>query len=174
MHFGTWDYGTATVPFRYRFAPSKSTIISQSGNANSAISAPSESDATLGLGIYFGRKWGDTWFYEDPSKTTNTVSIEITLITGPTLIPLSLSNVDSSSKYVGYLHGYNYTGPTNIIAWSVAPGMVFQWKTINFGLYGGIELPLARKVAWVYADKLWLGFGIGVNLGMLSSGNSVN
>lgn len=174
LHYGTWDYGTLTVPYRYRFAQPNARIITQAGIASSALPGPSESDAALSLAVYVGKKWGRTKFYEDPMMTHNTFSFEVAAITGPTLIPLMLSNVDSSSKYVGGKSNYFYTGPTNIISWSLGLGAVLEWKTINFGAFIGTDFPLTPHTGWIYANKIWLGFGIGVNLGMFASGTSVN
>jgi hypothetical protein len=174
LHFGTWDYGTITVPFRYRFPRSRGHIITSAGKDSSTVTVPSESSAALNLTLYFGRKWGHTRFFEDPSQSKNTFTVEAAFIMGPTLIPLSLANVDSSSKYVGIKNSYSYTGPANIIAWSFAGGAVLQWKSINFGLFGGLDVPLTGNTGWVYAYKPWIGFGIGVNLGVFTSGNAVN
>jgi hypothetical protein len=174
FHYGTWDYGSITVPFRYRPGPPNRHVISQAGKDTSTISATSASDATINLSLYIGRKWGHTRFYEDPTMTVNTVSIEPVAITGPSLIALSLSNVDSSSRFANYKTQYNYTGPSNIIAWSFGGGLVLQYKTINLGVFVGTDVPLTGHTGWVYAYRPWFGFGIGVNLGMLSSGNAVN
>jgi hypothetical protein len=172
-HYASWDYGTLTAPFRYRFAPKGKYIFTQSGKDSTATSL-SESDASLSVSLYFGRKWGRTRYYEDPTQSHNTLSFEPVVITGPTLIAMSLSNVDSNSKYAGANTGYTYTGPANILAWSLGVGGVVQWRTINVGLFAGKDYPLVRGTGWIYANKIWLGFGIGVNLGMLASGNSVN
>jgi hypothetical protein len=174
FHYGTWDYGTATIPFRIRFAQPKKTIYTTSGKTATTASAPSESDGTFNVSGYLGRKWGHTRFYEDPSMTTNTVAVEAALVTGPTLIALSNSNIDTTSKYSGYKNGSNYVGPENIVAWSTAVGGVLQWKVISVGFYAGADIPLTPHTGWVYAHQLWIGFGIGVNLGMFSSNNSVN
>jgi hypothetical protein len=172
-HYGAYDYGTLTVPFRYRFAPKNKLIFTQSGK-DSFATAPSASDAAISLAVYFGRKWGRTRFYENSSQSHNTFSFEPVVITGPTLIPMSISNVDSNSRYVSAKTAYVYIGPNNIISWSVGLGAVLEWKTINIGVFAGKDFPLVANTGWIYARKTWIGFGIGVNLGMLSSGNAVN
>jgi hypothetical protein len=172
VHFSTWDYGALTVPFRYRFARSNAHIFTQQGK-DSSSTVPEESDAQLSLSGYFGRKWGHTKFYEDPSQTANVASIEAVLTGGPSLIPLSLSNIDSTSKYAGAKNGYSYAGPANIIALSFGAGIVLQWTTVNLGIFFGWDIPITGGTGWVYADKPWIGFGIGVNLGMLTSGKGI-
>ncbi len=169
-HYGTWDYGALTIPFRYRFPQHGTKIIVATGMVPDTISVPGESDAALSVGMYVGRKWGHTRFYENAGMTANTFSFEPVFFLGPTLIPMSSFNVADDSKYIAV---NTYVGPTNIIAASTGIGIVLQWKAINFGFFGGVDLPLTCNTGWVYADKPWLGFGIGVNLGILSSGNSV-
>jgi hypothetical protein len=168
FHYSAWDYGTLTVPFRYRFSRSNAHILTQPGK-DSIATVPEESDAQLNLSGYFGRKWGTTKFYEDPSKTVNIASFEATLFAGPTLIPLTISNIDTTSKYVGLKNNYTYTGPANMIAMSIGAGFVLQWKTVNLGIFLGWDIPITGQTGWVYADKPWMGFGIGINLGSLSS-----
>jgi hypothetical protein len=83
---------------------------------------------------------------------------------GPALVPLSASNIglsDSLNK-----------SPSNLLAMSVGFAAVFEWHSINFGLFTGWDLPLTRNTGWVYAGKEWIGFGIGVNLGMFTSANA--
>ncbi len=175
LHYGTWDYGSLTVPLRYRPAPAHNTISATEGKGTTVpVPAPSASDASISLSAYIGRKWGHTRFFEDPSMTANMVAIEPVLITGPTLIALSLSNVDSSSRYANHLTQNSYIGPSNMLAWSFGTGIVVQYKTVNLGLFVGTDVPLVAHIGWVYAGHPWIGFGIGVNLGMLSSGSGVN
>jgi hypothetical protein len=174
FRYSTWDFGTSTVPFRYRFGQPKAHVITQAGVDTSVQAGTSESDASISLSLYIGRKWGRTRFYQNPALTTNTIAIEPVLLTGPTLIALSLSNIDSSSRYANYKRNYSYSGPSNIIAWSFGTGCSIQYKTVSAGLFIGLDAPLTGHTGWIYADKFWIGFGIGVNLGMLTSGNSVN
>lgn len=174
FRYATWDFGAMSIPFRYRFPQPNAHIITQPGADTSVQSGPSESDATFSLNLYIGRKWGRTRFYENAALTTNTLSLEPILATGPTLIALTLNNVDSSSQYANYKRKYYYSGPSNILAWTIATGFSVQYKTISAGLFVGIDVPLAGQTGWIYANKPWIGFGIGVNLGMLTSGNAVN
>ena len=169
FHYAAWDYGTLAIPFRYRPPQSNGHILV---NKDSASSAPSAADATINLSAYFGRKWGATRFYEDPSTTSDQVSKELVIFTGPTLIALSATNVDTSSRYMGYKNSYTYTGPANIIAWSFGVGGVLAFKGLTMGIFGGVDVPLVVKTGWVYRDKPWIGFGIGFNLGVLATGNS--
>jgi hypothetical protein len=175
VHYGTWDYGSLTVPFRFRPAPAHNTISASEGKGTIVpVPAPSASDASISLSGYIGRKWGRTRFFEDPSMTANMVAFEPVLITGPTVIAMSLSNVDTSSRYANSATQNSYIGPSNIIAWSFGGGFVLQYKTVNLGLFVGADVPLVAHIGWVYAGHPWFGFGIGVNLGMLSSGSGVN
>lgn len=172
-HYATWDYGTLTVPYRYRLPPKNKYIFTTTGK-DSTAPAPSASDASISLSLYFGRKWGRTRYYEDPSMSHNTLSSEVAVITGPTLVTLSASNVDTLSTFTGKKKGYIYSGPSSIVAWSFGLGGMVQIRTINIGAFAGFDIPLSANTGWVYARHLWVGFGIGVNLGMLTSGHSVN
>jgi hypothetical protein len=176
LPYSAWDYGALTIPFRYRFARSSSFIATPSSKA---IPSEEESDATLNLSTYFGRKWGRTRFYADPTMTHNTLSLETVVCGGPSLIPLSLSNIDSSSKEISSSTSMgkisnSYIGPANMIALSLGGGVVLGWQKFNVGFFSGYDFPLTPNTGWVYRKKVWLGFGIGVNLGMVSSGKSLN
>jgi hypothetical protein len=172
FHYSTYDYGTLTIPLRYRFSPKHHYVYTVNGKDSTGL-ASSSADATINLSVYGGRKWGRTHFYENPTQTHNTVSFEAAVFLGPTLVALSASNVDTSSTFTGAKRAYTYSGPSNIIAVTAGAGGVLQWRTFNIGLFGGWDFPLIGEARWVYAHKFWLGFGIGVNLGMFNSGKSV-
>jgi hypothetical protein len=164
LPYSMTQYGAFTVPFKYRFATKDSALIKNSaGNAVSS-KVTSEASAGFNLALYVGRKWGHTRFYFDPTKATNSVSFMVAGFAGPALVPLSASNIglsDSLNK-----------SPSNLLAMSVGFAAVFEWHSINFGLFTGWDLPLTRNTGWVYAGKEWIGFGIGVNLGMFTSANA--
>ena len=129
--------------------------------------------------MYIGRKWGRTRFYADPTMTNNTVSVECMAFAGPSLIALSLSNIDSATtKYITVSSVMNkttntYIGPANMIALSTGGGVVLGYQKFSFGFFGGIDIPMTPQSGWVYNKKFWIGFGIGVNLGVISSGKGI-
>jgi hypothetical protein len=171
--YATWDYGALTIPYRYRFSPRNKYVYTSPGKDSSAP-ATSASEAAINVSFYIGRKWGRTRFYEDPTMSHNTLSGEVAFVTGPTLVAMTAANVDTLNHFTGIRRAYAYTGPSNIIAWSVGLGGVLQVRTINFGAFGGLDFPLQGNTGWIYSKHFWLGFGIGVNLGMFASGHSVN
>lgn len=157
------QYGAMTIPFKFRWAPPGRSIKAKSpSGSDSVVSAPSESSASINLSGYIGRKWGRTRFYFDGSKTHNTTSFMLAAFIGPTLVALNGTNTEAKDSFV-------VNTPSNILALSYGGAAVFEWRAIDFGLFGGADVPLTSHYGWVYRNRFWLGFGIGVNLGMFST-----
>ena len=154
------QYGAVTIPFKFRWPPH--TISKTSVGV--PYSTPSESSASFNVAAYVGKKWGRTRFYFDGSKTHNTMSAMVSFFAGPSLVSLSSTNVDSSIDLS--------TKASSILAFSVGPAATLEWRSINFGIFGGWDMPFQSKTGWVYKGRFWFGFGIGVNLGMFTSANS--
>ena len=167
LPYSLTQFGAFTVPFKYRWAPKNTNIRGKpvTGSADTVLSAPSESSASLNLAAYVCRKWGRTRFYFDPSKTHNTTSFMLGAFLGPTLVPLSSTNLIAADSN-------KVNSPTNILALSMGGAAVFEWRFVDIGLFGGWDVPLVGNSGWIYRDKFWIGFGIGVNLGMFSTGTS--
>ncbi|MBV9963794.1 MAG: hypothetical protein JO072_16245 [Parafilimonas sp.] len=166
LRYAITQYGAVTIPFKYRFA-NKRTIKTgphYSNGTDTLVSAFSEATASFNLALYIGRKWGATHFFFDPAKSHNTWSIMTSWFLGPAIVSLSQSNIEN---------GYDITKtPSQILCVSTGPSLTMEWNRLNFGFYGGLDMPLKANTGWVYRGKPWLGFGIGFNLGMFSKGNS--
>jgi len=172
--YSTRDFGTLTIPFKYRPAPKNVRVYTSSGSQ--VQGAQSESDPQINIGMYLGRRWGRTKYYYDQSRTTNTLFTEIIGFAGPSIVPLNLSNVDSAKgRSGGFIStsstNYSYNGPSNLIAASVGGGFLLGYEQFSFGLFLGADFPITPNYGWVYRNKPWIGFGIGINLNVLSSGN---
>lgn len=156
------------IPYKYRFAPKNTNIYVAKSNssrfpADSLVAAPSESTGSINLAMYIGRKWGYTRFYFDQSKNHNTLSYMASAFVGASLVPLSVGNV----KYPKNPDSL----PSQAIAFTGGFAATLEWRGIDVGLFAGKDFTSSRY-GWIYNKKTWLGFGIGVNLGMFTSGPS--
>jgi len=166
LRYSLTQFGAMIIPYKYRFAPKDTKIFvakpqSTRYNADTVVSAPSESTGNINLAVFVGRKWGYTRFYSDQTKTHNTVAVMLSGFAGASLVPLSVSNV----KYPNDADSL----PAQAIAFSVGGAASVEWRIIDLGLFAGWDIT-SDKYNWIYNKKLWVGFGIGVNLGMFTSG----
>jgi hypothetical protein len=166
LRYASTQYGAMAVPFKYRFAPKHTQIYvakpqSTRYASDTVVSAPSESTGSINLALFFGRKWGYTRFYFDQSKTHNTVAVMLSAFAGASLIPISVSNV----KYPKDADSLS----TQAIAFSFGGALSLEWRGIDLGIFSGADYT-SNKFGWIYNKKIWIGFGIGVNLGMFTSG----
>lgn len=164
LPYALTQYGAFTIPFKYRFAPKNTRIYTKGPQipADSIIAAPSESTGSINAAFYIGRKWGRTRFYYDQTKTKNTISFMLSGFVGPTLVSLSNANV-------AWPHTTDSL-PSQSIAVSLGAAATIEWRGIDLGLFTGADYALAKHLNWIYDKKIWVGFGLGVNLGMFASG----
>jgi len=157
------QYGAMVIPYKFRWAPRNKKIYVKGPQnpADTVVSAPSESTGNINLALYLGRKWGTTRFFFDQTKTRNTLSFMVSGFIGASLISLSSANI-AYPKYTDSL-------PAQTIAFTCGGAATVEWKGIDLGLFTGWDFTSA-KMGWIYNKKLWLGFGVGVNLGMFTSG----
>ncbi len=80
---------------------------------------------------------------------------------GPTLLSLSNANV-------AYPHNTDSL-PSQSIALSFGAAATLEWRAIDLGLFIGADYSLPNHLNWV-DKKIWIGFGLGMYLGMLASG----
>ena len=59
------------------------------------------------------------------------------------------------------------------MALSTGAAFTLEWRSVNFGLFYGYDIPV-EKSPWVYRYKPWIGFGIGLSLGMFSNSNTLS
>lgn len=143
LSYATWEVGATTIPFKYRFGNKKDTI-------------PNDASTSVNAGIYIGRKWGATRYYEDKNRTTNSWAFTFGGFISPTVIALS---PDNTKKKV--------SAKSNEFGISYGIALLTSYRDINFGILTGLETPLSGDSKyWVYANKPWIGFGIGYKLGI--------
>lgn len=147
LKYVTWEIGITTIPFKYRF-----------GKTNSRDTIPNDASTSINAGIYLGKKWGRTRFYKDKDRTTNSISYSLAIFLSPTVIAISeettQKKVEQKSNEIGI--GYGIAG-------------MLAYREINFGVLIGIDSPISGESdKWIYANRPWLGFGIGYKLGILS------
>lgn len=164
LPYALTQYGAFTIPYKYRFAPKNTRIYTKSpqNSTDSVVSAPSESTGSINVAFYVGRKWGRTRFYYDQTKTKNTLSFMLSGFVGPTLVSLSSVNV-------AYPHNTDSL-PSQSIALSLGGAATLEWRLIDLGLFIGADYSLPKHINWVYDKKVWIGFGLGINLGMFAQG----
>lgn len=146
LSYATWEVGLTTIPFKYRF-----------GNKNDTI--PNDASSSVNAGVYVGRKWGATRFYEDKTRNHNSWAFTFAGFISPTVIAISLENtkkkVATSSNEFGISYGVAFLA---------------SYREINFGLLTGLDTPLSgNSKYWIYANRPWIGFGIGYKLGILDN-----
>ncbi|AHJ95293.1 hypothetical protein Hsw_PB0003 (plasmid) [Hymenobacter swuensis DY53] len=145
--YAATEIGAATVPFKYRF-----------GNTSKIVSNQLLSDISAGL--YIGRKWGRTRFYADKERNHNSAAFTIGFMLSPTIISIDSTNTRNEVKTKS-----DEMGITTALA------TMYSYRDISFGLFFGADHPVTgRSGRWVYANKPWIGFGLGYKLSMLGGG----
>lgn len=166
LRYASTQFGAMLIPYKYRFAPKHTQIYIPKPQSNinkndTIFPAPSESTGNINIAVFIGRKWGYTRFYFDQTKTHNTLAFMVSGFAGASLIPISLSNVkfpkDADSL------------ASQAIAFSIGGAASLEWRGIDLGIFSGLDIT-SNKFDWIYNKKIWIGFGIGVNLGMFTSG----
>ncbi|MCW3084230.1 MAG: hypothetical protein JWP12_1596 [Bacteroidetes bacterium] len=147
LSYATTEFGVTTIPFKYRF-----------GNKKDSISNDFSSDITGG--VYVGRKWGRTRFYQDKLKTTNSLSFTAAIFAAPTVIAISSDNTRRKVQIKSNEMGIGFGG-----------AFLISYRDLNIGILGGFDFPVSGdSYKWIYANKPWIGFGIGYKLAVLNGG----
>lgn len=140
--YSTWEAGLLTVPFKYRFGHRSATVANQ---LSSGINA----------GVYVGRKWGRTRFFADTGRKSNSWAFMLAGVFTPTVIAIDSTNTDKQVKIT-----------SSELGMSLGGAALLSFKDLNVGVVGGWDLPVTGESdKWIYANKFWLGFGIGYTLG---------
>lgn len=149
--YATTEIGAISIPFKYYF-----------GNSNKEI--PNNVSKSINGGMYIGRKWGRQRFYYDSSKNHESASFVASAFGGPTEIDLKESNVKNKDTSV-------FKGESSELGVSLGVGFLYSYRNFNVGFYIGEDVPLNKNTRnWKYANRLWLGFGIGYGLNILNAG----
>ena len=143
--YATWEVGLTTIPYKFRF-----------GKTTSKDTIRNDVSTAVNAGIYIGRKWGSTLFYIDKDKSKNRLSFTAAAFFNATSIDLSekttLKKVKYESKELGL---------------GVGVGFMLSIGDINAGVLTGIDIPISgESEKWNYANRPWLGFGLGYKLGI--------
>jgi len=91
LQYATWETGLTTIPFKYRFG--------KKGDENIA----NDASTSVNAGIYVGKKWGRTRFYQDKDRSTNSVSFTAAIFVSPTVI--ALSDLQPGKNFEGHSLG---------------------------------------------------------------------
>ena len=155
LHYTAWQTGVLTIPYKYRFGGRHFQ------NArDSTITVPNDATNNINVALSGGFRFGGTRFYYDQSKSHNTWAGMVALFAGPAIISVSSTNTVHASA------------SSNEVGLSTGGGMMLQLKNINFGAFLGVDIPFSSAGQdWYYANKVWLGFGIGLNLAMFTVGS---
>jgi hypothetical protein len=148
-HYSTFQLGVLTIPYKYRFGGRSFT-----DSTGKTDKVPNDVTQAINLSLAASFRFGGTKFFYDPAKTHNTCAKMITVFLGPSLISPTPSN---TIPYV--------TKSTNELGITTGAGFSVLLKGISLGVFSGIDIPVSQPGKdWFYANRLWLGFGIGVNL----------
>jgi hypothetical protein len=143
--YAVTEIGVITVPFKYWF-----------GNSSKMTSNNLATD--INAGVYVGRKWGRQRFYFDTNKNHMSASFTVAAFAGPTKIDLSATNVKDTTG----------SKESSELGLSAGIGILYSYRSINIGLFGGADMPAsAEGQNWKYANKFWIGFGVGYSLNIL-------
>jgi len=145
--FAWTEIGAVTVPFKFRFAHGDSI--------------PNDLSSAFNAGVYVGRKWGRTRFYENKDFNHNSIGVTLAAFAAPTQITIESANTEGRVK-----------NKANELGLSTGVGLMLEiHNDFNIGFFGGIDIPVSGKsYYWDYANKLWIGFGIGYKLTMFGGG----
>ncbi len=144
LHYVTWEFGLATIPFKYF-----------RGDKNKSI--PNESVKDFNAGLYLGRKWGSTFFYRDSGAKKNRLAFMPAIFANPSILTLDANNTNNQVLV-----------KSNELVISVGVGITLSFRDINIGILYGEDFPtssVARK--WNYNQTHWIGFGLGYKLAIL-------
>ena len=161
LYYNKVQYGVTSIPFQYRLGYSYGNIL-----------VPNSASASINGALYFGWEWGRTKFFQDPSKTFSGLSFVFAGFAGPTLIALSNSG-GNVNAFTNFSNIPNIpAGGTNQMGISYGVSASINYQNLNIGLFIGRDSPLGADArTWYYANKTWIGFGVGFNLGMFVSGS---
>ncbi|HYD21905.1 MAG TPA: hypothetical protein VEB40_10550, partial [Flavipsychrobacter sp.] len=121
------------------------------------LHVPNDVTASINGGLYIGHKWGNTLFYYSKDKTRDQVALNAGGFLAPTIIAISEKNTYPVVRTAA-----------NELGISIGGAFLFSFGDINLGILTGIDIPVSgESEKWVYANRPWLGIGIGYKLGIL-------
>lgn len=140
----TTEIGVVSIPYKYRFGSKRYSI-------------PNDVSTGVGGGIYIGRKWGRTRFFNDKLNTnSNSVAFTVGVFLSPIVIALS---EEVTKKVV--------KTKSNEMGGSIGIAAMLSFSNVNLGIISGIDFPISGDSnKWIYANRPWVGFGIGYKLGI--------
>ena len=142
LPYATSEIGLITIPFKYR-------------SGNGSETGPNRLASAVNAGVYVGRKWGRTRFYADPTRVSTGWSFMLAAVATPTVISITATN---TAPVV--------INPSDEVGYSLGTAALGSYGSFTAGLVGGWDFPATEQAKkWVYANKFWLGFGLGYKLG---------
>lgn len=155
LHYLTFQTGVLTIPYKYHFG------YKQPLASGAKDTIPNDLSLNLNVSLAAGLRIGRTRFYYDAGKTVNGLASFFGVFAGPTQLQLSSTNTFSGASK-----------STNQLGLTAGLCAMLELKNINFGGFGGLDMPLSRAGGdWYYANRFWIGFGVGLNLAMFALGN---
>lgn len=154
LHYRVFQTGALTIPYKYHFGYRQHLP-----NGGGQDTIPNDLSVNINVSLAAGMRYGRTRFYYDQSKTYNGLASFFGVFAGPTQIQLSSTNTFSGSPKT-----------SNQLGLSTGVCALMELKNINFGVFGGFDFPVTTNGSdWFYSNRIWLGFGVGVNLAMFTS-----
>ncbi len=159
--YATWQFGVTTIPIKFRRG---GTAIAKE---EPLIDAPEDwqpaeqertisnsTTAAINAGLFFGRKWGRTRFYDGKSRNHNSIGFEIAGFFGPTVVELNDTN---STQFV--------VQKSSELALSYGLGAMISYRDINLGGYFGKDSIVGSSSKyWYFNNKTWFGIGLGFGI----------
>ncbi len=142
--YAVLEVGAVTIPFKYWKG--------RDGN-------PNNTSTDFNAGVYLGRKWGRQRFYYDKDKNHKSVALTLAIFSGPSKIDITKDNITDTLKFKKASSQLNL---------SVGTGAMLSYRSFNIGVFSGYDIPLTTEARnWQYANKRWIGFGVGYSINLL-------
>lgn len=153
VSYTTWEFGAATIPFKYRFGFKKDTVY-----------VPNDASLSVSAGVYFGKKWGRTKFFADKDKSANTTAFAVGAFVTPMAIAISKDNTFPTTDTV---YTKRLEKKPNELGLSTGLGLLMSNRNLNFGILFGFDFGLTGlSHKWYYNKRPWFGVGFGYKLGI--------
>lgn len=149
LRFSKWEeklsFTALTIPFKIRSSIDTFPALVETKISN--------------IGLFLGKSYSTTRYFFD--GTSSKINFTGGVFLAPTAISLSSSNVKN-----------DFDKEINQLGISTGVGVSFSFKNISlFAAFGSdIGLMSETQKNWIYQEKPWIGFGIGLDTSLLSFG----
>lgn len=161
--FARWEAGAVNIPLQ--FTPGHNDV------ALNGIST-----TFLNVNAFLGRAWGNTKFYYDPSKTHTAFTGMLSVFAGVGQLPALTIQSNGAGKPPN--NSYNLSpqaaslAGTSQLGFSYGAGATVTIDIFDLGLFVGNTLGIGSGElvnGWYGENKWWVGFGLGLNIGMFNN-----